>query len=376
MKPLSVLYYCLKNRKRVLSMAISIGFSIALIFSLSFLLDEIKHSDEYTTLNPLESYSEVWPSTEKPITKDVINMIINDKNTDKVIPRISQKTFYYRIAGRNNVSLFSLNHEDMQFFLKRLRLKLVKGRLPTEDTTEIAMDYHVAKNKGLKLGDKIGYDVDKKEGNISGTHTIVGFIDGDCMVMVTPIQKEIDGSRLLPSGILVFPKEGKMEQYNEFLEGLPKQTVGVWTYQRAAKAVEKDSKDLKKYMNILVVMLIIVLSLSTGNASYINIIQRRYEFGLLNSVGYTNMQILKKASMEIFIMNLTGYIAGVVLTLVFAAVEYIFVFEPNGLILRLVLPDAILQTLAILVFSSLFSIIPVSRMLQKIDPISIIEGVA
>ncbi len=67
MKPLSVEYYSLNNKRKILSMIISIGFSIALIFSLSFLVDEIKHSNDLTELNPLKLFSKVGSSVDMPL---------------------------------------------------------------------------------------------------------------------------------------------------------------------------------------------------------------------------------------------------------------------------------------------------------------------
>jgi ABC-type antimicrobial peptide transport system permease subunit len=174
--------------------------------------------------------------------------------------------------------------------------------------------------------------------------------------------------------MIVFCKEGRLQESNEFLEALPKQITKIHTYHIAYDAQAKDTKDLKTYLNILVIMLIVVLSISTGNASYINTFQRRYEYALLYSVGYSSSQILKKSMKEIFFINIIGYIAGMLLSLLFAGIAYLAIFEPNGLVIRLVLPDALLQTLAIPVFTSLFCMIPVSIMLRKIDPIKIIEG--
>jgi len=372
MKPLSVLYYSLKNRRKVISMAISIGFSVALIYSLQFLVDEVLHCSDLTSLNPLSHYSEVRASSDKGITKEVIDSVIHDENTERVIPVSRQQTFYISAAGgKYDVGLFSLSQENMRFFIDRLKLKVVNGRLPKDGTNEIAMDYRLAKNKGLKIGDKIGYSVNKKELDITGAHTIVGLLSGDSMEMVMPLQSETENGMEM----LIFHKEGKLQQSNTFLGNLPKKIVNVNTHQIFSLSIEKNSKDLKKYMSILVVMLIIVLSISTGNSSYINIYQRRYEFGLLNSVGYSPLYILKKASTEICFMNMVGYCLGIILALIFAGIQYFFLFEPNGLVLRLMQPSAILQTLAIPAFTTLFSVIPVSWMLKKIDPISIIEGV-
>jgi putative ABC transport system permease protein len=355
-------------------MIISIGFSVALIYSLQFFVDEIKHSNDYTSLNPLKKYSEVSRKSDQPITKEIIQSIIENENTERIIPRIRQWTYYQPITGRNNVSVFSLNNTDMTYLINRLKIQLIQGHLPKEGTNEAVIDYRLAKNKNIKIGDKIGYDVNEKELFIQGSLKIVGLIGGDSMLALTARQDNLTDNEMYQEGMIVFHKVDNLQKSNIFLESLPKQNVKVFTYQIAYDAQEKDTKDLKRYINILVIMLIVVLSISAGNASYINTFQRRYEYGLLYSVGYSSTQILKQASSELFFINIMGYLAGILITLLFAGIEYLFLFEPNGLVLRLILPEAILQTLAIPIFTSLFSIIPVSRMLRKIDPIRIIEG--
>ncbi len=374
MKPLSILYYSINNKRKLISMLISLGFSVALIYSLQFLIDEIKHSNDFTSLNPMKCYSEVVKKGDEPIPDAIIQSILKNETTEKVLPRIRQYTFYMPAVGRNGVSVFSLEQEDMTYLMKRLDLHLSKGTLPKDGTNEAVIDVRLAKNKHLKIGDKIGYEVNEKELFIRGTYVIVGFINGNSMLMLTARQDQMNDSEIYRDSMIVFPKEGKSQESEAFLQTLPKQIVDCFTYQTAYNAQAKDTKDLKRYINELVIMLIIVLSISTGNASYINTFQRRYEFALLYSVGYSSLQILKKLMNEIFFINILGYIAGMLLSLLLAGIEYLVVFEPNGLVLRLMLPNALLQTLAIPVFTSLFCIIPVSIMLRKIDPIRVIEG--
>ncbi len=372
MKPLSVIYYALKNRRKVISMAVSIGFSVALIYSLHFITDEVIHANDLTGLNPLTHYSEVWGSEDGGTINPIIRQIIKNPDTDRTIPVNRQQIFYISaVGGKYSVGVYSLKKTDMKYYMNRLKIKLIKGRLPIDGKKETVLDYRLAKNKGLHIGDRIGYSADKKELQIKGSYRIVGFLGGESISMLIPEQKV----PLKPNEILVFHKQGRLLQSNSFLESLPKNQVNVSTYNLVMNALEKDSKDLKKLMNITVVMLIAILSISMGNASYINIFQRRYEFGLLNSVGYSPVYILGKAFFEIAFLNFAGYLAGVILTMFIAGLQYFFLFEPNGLVLRILIPEAMLQTIAVPVFTTLFSIIPVSRMMKKIDPISIIEGV-
>lgn len=373
MKPLSAVYYSINNKRKLISMIICIGFSIALIYSLQFFIAEIKESVDQTLLNPLKEYSEVYSNSEEPIPENVVNDIMQNQYTEKVIPLLRQQTFFYPVVGKYPVSVFSLNVKDMGYLMKQLGLSLAQGRLPEDNKEEAVIDSHLAKNKGLKIGDRIGYDVDEKEQDMKGSYQIVGFIEGSSMLILLPRTDNLSNEELYPRGMLVFHKDGKLTESDNYLESLYKDT-SISTYQIVSNARSKDMKDIKRYINILVFMLITVLSISMGNASYIHTFERRHEYALLYSVGYSPVRILIKAISEIFFIYMLGCLLGLFVTLLLAGIIYFGLFEPNGLTIRLFLPDAFLQSLIIPVFVTLFSIIPVSRMLKKIDSISIIEG--
>ena len=375
MKPLSALFYSRNNKKKLIAMVISIGLSISLIYVIQFLVYGAKHGTDYTDLNPLSVYSEISRQGDEPIHGDMINCIVTNEYTERVIPRIRQQTFYYPITGRCAVSVFSLNQEDMTYMMDKLGLTIKEGRLPKNNRDEIVIHDRLLKNKGLKLGDEIGYPVNEKEKSIEKTYKIVGVLDGASMIALTSLSAQKYDSGLYENGMLVFHKEGKRSQSNSFLSFLPKDAVYIQTYQKVYDSQQKDLQDIQRYMNILVVLLIIVISITMGNSSYIHTFQRRYEYALLYSIGYSPLWILRKTIKEVFLTCFLGYLTGMVSTSLIAGIMYLFLFYPQGLVLKLFLPEALLQTLMIPIFVSLFCILPISRMLRRVDPINIIEGV-
>lgn len=375
MKPLSALFYSRNNKKKLIAMVISIGLSIALIYVIQFLVYEIKHGTDYTDLNPLSVYSEVSMQGDNPINGVIIDRILTNEYTEKVIPRIRQQTFYYPITGKCVVSVYSLSQEDMTYMMDKLGLTMKEGRLPQNNKDEIVMNDRVLKNKGLALGDEIGYQLNEKEKHLEKTYKIVGVLDGSSMMGLTSLSGQKYDSELYEKGMLVFHKEGKRSQSNSFLSFLPKDEIFTRTYQKAFDSQQKDVNDIKRYMNILVVLLIIVISITMGNSSYVHTFQRRYEYALLYSIGYSPLWILWKTIKEVFLTCFLGYLVGMASTMLIAGIMYLTLFYPQGLIMKLFLPDALLQTLIIPIFVSLFCILPISRMLRRVDPINIIEGV-
>ena len=375
MKPLSAVFYSRKNKKKLIAMVIAIGLSISLIYGIQLMVYSAKHSTDYTDLNPLAVYSEISMQGNNSIHGDMIDWIISNEYTEKVIPRIRQQTFYYPVTGRCVVSVFSLSQEDMTYMMTKLGLTIKEGRLPQNNKDEIVMNDRLLKNKGLNMGDEIGYPVNEKEKSLEKTYRIVGVLEGSSMIALTSLSDQSYDSGFFEKGLLVFHKEGKGSQSNAFLSLLPKDEVYTQTYQKAYDSQQKDLKDIQRYMNILVVLLIIVISITMGNASYIHTFQRRYEYALLYSIGYSPLWILWKTIREVFLTCFLGYLAGMISTLLIAGMMYLCLFYPQGLIWKLFLPDALLQTLIIPIFVSMFCILPISRMLRRVDPIHVIEGV-
>ncbi len=52
--------------------------------------------------------------------------------------------------------------------------------------------------------------------------------------------------------------------------------------------------------------------ISVGSSKYVQFFSRKQEIGILNAMGYTKAELMKKAFWEVIIVNMIGFILGII----------------------------------------------------------------
>jgi len=112
-----------------------------------------------------------------------------------------------------------------------------------------------------------------------------------------------------------------------------------------------------------------------GSSKYVQFFNRKQELGVLNAMGYTKNQIMKRAFIEVAMINLFGFIIGMCLGTLCSVLINNGAFKAAGAIARYYCTKAFIVSLYIPIFTTLFTLIPVNRMISKLDPITMIEQV-
>lgn len=376
MKPLSVLNYSRNNKKKVIIAITCVCVSVFLLYTFHILFSTLPNTQEFLCFNPLKNASQVMPSKKsKPIGENIIADIENNASVERIIPVNYQYTSFFTLAWDNSSPVYSIKNGDMDYFLKRLNIKLRSGRLPRKGFKEIALDYRVANNKGLKLGDYFGHSVNKIE-SFPGEYKIVGILSGEASTNIIPYETNLPDDELLKYGMIVFSREGQNKKLDKFLRAVSKDQASIITYSIEKEDIEKYLlKNANEVINLIVILAIAVMSISVGNSIYVHFLERRREFGILSAMGYSYTSIIKKALFEITFMNAIGFAAGILMALLSGYLLKILYLDTLGLTASFWIPTAIIQSLCIPVFTTIFSLVPIYRLIKRIDPINIIEGV-
>ncbi len=117
-----------------------------------------------------------------------------------------------------------------------------------------------------------------------------------------------------------------------------------------------------------------MITLCVSFLFYIYFYQRRPEFGLLEALGHTRQTIIGKALFEITVINLLGFFGGLLSALLCGWALNHFDLTEHGLPLVLWDQSYIFRLLSTPLIVTLISLLPIWRMLKKIDPITIIEA--
>lgn len=375
MHPLSIIKFYLNNRKSFLTIFLSIVLSTVLIYMVQMIIDSAFITSYNIFVEPQRYYSSITPKG-RLLDEKVLKDIKSIDSVESVMPWVFRFTnFFINIGGNEGTKIFTVNHDDMLTLMSRLGLRLKEGRLPEPGSKEIAIHYLLAKNKNLKVGDKIGNDFDKEE-VIRGEQIIVGLIEGKSIVSFDSLEtyveeNEIDFEYML--GMIIFPKNGHEQELNGYLDSLHLPGYDVRTFKSISMQYDRNIENVKIILTFISILVIVIVSFSTGFLCYIYFSQRSGEFGLLNAIGYSKQQIINRALGEIGVINAIGFIAGIILSLAAGIMVNVVSYAPRGQILRVWNLNCLMKAACIPLFVTLFSTVPVWRRLNKLDPISIME---
>lgn len=379
MKPLSSFKYYTENRKKFITSIITVLVAVVFIYDIQCFTQSIKESSFSLNSNALKKHARIYPpGYDKLIPETLLETIKSNEYVERIIPCNFYSTSYMVPGSRNGVAIFALRDEDMDYVMKKHDISIKEGRLPETGKAEVALDYRLAQNKRVSIGDKIGSKVDKSDW-LDGEYTIVGILKSEDFVSIRPYN--ITGKpmterqeKLMYQSALLFPKENKMEALDDFLRGLSFKEISVSTNSKQVEYYNRPD-NIKQIMDILCILSIAVMIISVGSSKYVQFFNRKKDFGVLNALGYSKFKIIAITLKEVCAINLLGYILGIIVALIIAFIVNTMVFVNIGGIGVFFNLKALIITLYIPLFTSLFTFIPVNNMINKIDPILMIERV-
>lgn len=356
MKPLGYITYFLNHKKRVITVVIALALCIFLIGE----IDSFVNSMVATQSREFEKFKYFSHITvvDREAEQDIIYEIRNHESVEKVLQTYDYSLKIPSIGANAKFKGYVLGQDETAGLISKMDIRISKGNLPGPG--EIIVNEHILRAKDLDEGGY--YTVDDKDYLISGVLTgenVTSFIVDD----VPGKSREY----------LVVFKDGRMESASKMLNGYSKTKLSVWGYHENVELVKESVTGTKDLLNIMVVSSIIFLSIIIGNYSHVFNIHRIREFGVFKAIGYSRKKLLLKVLLEILITSCAGLFIGFLLMFTVNRLVSVFYLYPNGNApIRMrwgIVPKLIPIPLAI----SVFVFIPVSRLLDKIDPILIIE---
>lgn len=378
MRPLSAYKHYISNKKRFLFIFVPVLLSTILIYTLQMLI-----TSEFRTINRLYTEPQKYYISIAAKTKTINNEIINSvfdrkKDYERVFPWVAHYTYIDSLMESSVGSkVFTVRQEDMKWLIARMNLKIIKGRLPKAGSNEIILHKTVADNKELTIGDKIGGNLRKDEA-IEGEKVIVGLIDGVSIVSFDSLEYWMDINHVqfddYSTGIIIIPKENRVNSINSFIKTIDPQGLDIRTYDTVSLQSSNDSSRIKIIVTAISIMALIMITICAGFISYINISQRRSEFGILSAIGFTSHEIMKRVAVEILWVNMAALVIGIFISVFLGTFFNLFVFKPQGISLLLLRPEYMIKASCVPVFCCIFSLAPVWNTLTKLDTVAVIEG--
>jgi ABC-type lipoprotein release transport system permease subunit len=378
-KPLSIWRYYRNSRK-----------GVTIIFIITFLGILAQCALLIHTTTKLKLYKDIWPfgsfayafHTGKTVQQSpeyqnrLQQLLEKHPANSKVVPF----SFVQTTLSTVSVLIFYLRSKDIKPVMNSLQLTLIRGRLPTPGTHEIALHWKLAANRGIKIGDycnkdyKFGMFIPLFRG--LGDNKLVGLLDGDPIVGFSDLDtynKDLHSSQRKESW-LVIPKKGQLAQAKSYLAKCIQKDKELSDPSTVYQNVDINNSTTFRVLHIFDFVITSVITICVSCLFYIYFYQRRPEFGLLEALGHTRQMIVGKAFLEITVINLLGFVCGLISALLCGWALNRFVLMERGLPLVLWDQSYIFKLLSTPLIVTLVSLLPVWRMLKKVDPITIIEG--
>lgn len=381
MKPLSALSYSKNNKKKLIMSTMSIIVAVSFLYVLQTFVKSLGDSMYELNVNPYKNHMIIYAQSiekDKPIPDNVISRIKENPNVESVIPFVQYKTRYIIPGSISNASILGIGSKDIEYVMTKHNITLKEGRLPLENHKEVVLDYRMSKNKKVKIGDKIGNSIDKND-VLNGEYTVVGIVQGDGYLSFMPYNVEAISINtkeepVVETSMLVFSKENKVKEVDDLLTSFPKEEVAVMTLSGIIK-IYNEGAAMMKTLDMICLLAIIVMVISVGSSKYVQFFSRKQELGILNAMGYTKKEIMKKSFWEVFIINILGFILGIIVGWLCSILLNDGAFGAVGAVSIYFSSKAFLMALYVPLFTTLFTLIPVNRMINKLDPIVMIEGI-
>ena len=374
-KPLAAPLYLLRNSGKTAPLAAVITLAVLLVIGIVAMMDSIPYSIKviYAYTKTALGISPRWDPNETPKLRSIIQ---------KECPVPIERLVTCRAAGAQVKSIvgkwpfvvLGLEQDDMRYYLNRLHATNIVGRLPQPGKAEALVSEPVARNRGLKLGSDLLSPMDTD--NYSPFHVkVVGIAQCPDWVMVTDI--EYLRAYQFPAVNFLLAFAPTPEQQSQLDHWAEKRFKGMRAQIFAYHILEKDTNDmfkiLYKILDVVIGTLVLVITIMMGMLMNIYQSQRLVEFGLLQALGYTKRQLLRRVTVESSLVIIGGWILGMIIAFLLLNVVKRTLMDPSAFSLDTLDRIAYVYTIPIPVAIFAAAILTVWLRFRNFDPVGVVE---
>jgi len=380
-KPLSSLTFYLRHRRRALILIATMGLMILGVSFPAFLLALVADA-LIPFAEPLRSIGIVTPRAGTAVDPGVMAQVRAHPTVAHVIPAMELPLRVLIPPLGWSANFYGVTQSDSQLLIERLGMQVKEGRLPQPRTNEVVLSAALVQNRGWRVGDRIGAPVDEQDHGIPTDLVIVGILapasegQKDPWLGLASYEYLSSHERYAshPVHLLTVPVEGQKAAMDAWLrEEVHSDLVEVYTYQWMLNNFRLLSVLLLGVFGVVESIIAIVAAVALGTLSYVFFAQRREEFGILHAIGRSQPWLVFRTVREtVSTIGLAWLLSAIVCGLGLAYVQAA-VYAPRGLEMNLLSPAPWLFTLPLPLAVVAVSGGLASRMLRKLDPVSVVE---
>lgn len=383
-KPLSSLTFYRRHRRRGITLIVTMALMILGVAFPAFLM----LTSAGTMKNEIEVYrniSRVYPVQGQSVDAGTLAQIRNQPDVERVVSvRWLGIQMLVPPGSAATVPLYGVPEGDMEMFIERFDVHLLEGHLPRPRSYDLVISEAIAKNRGLALGNTVGgADGDETDPLIVGEDAlpvgmvITGILGPEVPWVGFASYEFLDSHELTRDWAemaLVIPVAGREQTVNTWLvDHIANAQTGVDTYEAQAADYQEFTAGISIAFAVVESLIALVAAVALATLNYIFFSQRWEEFGILHAIGRSRRSLISRTFRETGSTVVMAWLIGAVICMLGLVLTQIFVYTPLGLKADFgnILPW--LFTLPIPIAVVLVSTATIGRMLNKLDPVAIVE---
>jgi len=384
MNPLSPFTYYRRHKRNTLLLIILIALSTMALFLMVAVLDSIPLR---ANANYLTQVSRVYPLTGDGLAPGIVSQIQVHPDVERVVPENGLTISYPVLLGDEGLDLLGVSTEDADYLMQYAGMRLKNGRMFETRTNELVLSDAVARALNLEVGDEIDQSVDKRfYSRLVTPFIVVGIVERD-PTAVTPdgpaprfgfvAGEYLESHELYASGengLVVVPKANQLTTLNEFLEStVASDYTGVLTINEMMRFVTIARQSLYLIFGLVNCLVAVVVALVMAAINQIAMMQRLEELGVLNALGFDKRFLSRRLVGETAVITLLGWLAGLIVSLVFLTFLRDKVLYARGADLNVWNLAPFLFVIPIPLAVILSAVIGVRRIFSRLDAVQILE---
>lgn len=375
LRPLAPATYLIRNTGKTLPMIGVIMLAVLLVMGIISMINSIPYS-----IRTIYAYSRemlgITPRGDPSQTPKLVDILREESPVplERIMICRASGTQVQSIVGKWPFVVLGLGQEDMKYYLQRQRSRGITGRLPRPGEPEAIVSQPVAQNLQLELG-SILQGPEISESYSPQPVEVVGIAHTDRWLMLNTIEYQrlnhfppIDFAMAFAENLR---DQERLDRWaEERFKGLRAQ---IFAYFQIEKSTNEMFQTLYKILNVVIGTLVLVITFMMGMLINIYQSQRLQEFGLLQAIGYTKRQLLRRVIGESVAVVLVGWVLGVLLAVGLLRVVKHVLMDPKAFSLNILDPAALLYTVPLPITILLVALVTVVSRFRRFDPVGVVE---
>ena len=375
LRPLAPSTYLLRNAGKTIPLTAVIVLAVMLVSGIIAMIDSIPYSIR-NVYRYAQEETGITPRGDPSLLPQLVETVKKQSpvHIEKIITCRVSGSLVKSIVGKWPFIMLGLSQDDMRYYAARQLTKGMEGRYPKVGAPEALISRPVAKNLGLKIGSTI-LKPDDIENFAPVPVKVVGIAETDRWYMIDSIEFQRENYFPPIDDALIFARnttdQNKLDHW--VVDKFKGQRPVIFAYFQIEKSTREMFATLYMILNVVIGALAIVITFMMGMLMNIYQTQRLVEFGLLQAIGYTKKQLLKRVLSESAAVIALGWVLGMVCTFGLLNVANIVLMTPKAFYIDVFDRQAYAYTIPIPFCILVVASFTVILRFRKFDPVGVVE---